>query len=106
VSKSAGSSATSLRLQHTIVAEFEDSAVYVNYDEKYVYAACTDLKVRVWSKGDWQVVAVLGDTNSPPLAVHVDEEHVYATCEKRVYVWNKTTWGMIGWYDLRYSEVT
>ncbi|MDF1540141.1 MAG: hypothetical protein P1Q69_14695 [Candidatus Thorarchaeota archaeon] len=106
MSKSAGGTATSLRLQHSIVAEFEGEAVYVNHDEKYVYAACTDLKVRVWSKGDWQVVTVLGDTSSPPLAVHVDEEHVYATCEKRVYVWNKITWGMIGWFELSYSAVT
>ncbi len=106
MSKSAGGTASSLRFHHTIVSELEGDAVYLNVDEQYVYAACTDLKVRVWSRSDWQLVAELGETSSPPLAVHVDENQVYATCEKRVYVWNKNTWGMIGWFELSYTAAT
>ena len=75
-------------------------------DDKCIYAACTDSKVRVWSKGDWELIAELGETTSPLLAVHVDDENVYATCERRVYVWNKSTWGMIGWFELSYSAIT
>ncbi|MFW9907839.1 MAG: hypothetical protein ACFFEF_04630 [Candidatus Thorarchaeota archaeon] len=106
MSISSGGTAESLRLQHRIEAEFGSDVVYINHDEKYVYAACTDLKVRVWSKDEWQLIATLGDTTSPPLAVHIDDEHVYATCEKRVYVWTKNTWGMIGWFELTYTAVT
>jgi len=106
MAKSAGGSAASPRLQHNVEAQLEGDAVYLNVDDKYVYAACTDLTVRVWSRENWQLVAELGETSSPPLAVHVDENQVYATCEKRVYVWNKNSWGMIGWFELSYSAVT
>ena len=94
------------RLQHSIVRQLNAEAVYVSIDDDFVYAACTDMKVRVWARKDWQLVAELGETSSPPLAVHVDEEQVFATCEKRVYVWNKKTWGMIGWFELSYNAVT
>ncbi|MHA1909371.1 MAG: hypothetical protein ACW98Y_18885 [Candidatus Thorarchaeota archaeon] len=106
MSVSAGGTAASAHLQYKITHELEGDAVYLFQDEKCVYAACTDSKVRVWSKGDWQLIAELGDTTSPPLAVHVDDDNVYATCERRVYVWNKNTWGMIGWFELSYSAVS
>ncbi|MFW9932537.1 MAG: hypothetical protein ACFFDR_07760 [Candidatus Thorarchaeota archaeon] len=106
MAKSAGGNAASPRLQHHVEAQLEGDAVYLNVDDKYVYAACDDMKVRVWSRDDWQLVAELGETSSPPLAVHVDDNQVYATCEKRVYVWNKNSWGMIGWFELSYSAVT
>ncbi len=94
------------RLQHSVVTQLDAEAVYISIDDDFVYAACADMKVRVWARKDWQLVAELGETSSPPLAVHVDEEQVFATCEKRVYVWNKNTWGMIGWFELSYNAVT
>jgi tetratricopeptide (TPR) repeat protein len=106
MSVSAGGTTASAHLRYNIVQELEGDAVYLYQDDKFVYAACTDSKVRVWSKSDWQLIAELGETTSPPLAVQVDEENVYATCERRVYVWNKNTWGMIGWFELSYSAVT
>ena len=71
-----------------------------------MYAACTDLKIRVISKDNWQIEVELGETSSIPLAVHVDDENVYVTCERRVYVWSKENWGMIGWFELSYSAIT
>ena len=93
-------------LSYENVAELEGDVTYIHHDERFVYAACTDLKVRVISKSNWQIEVELGDTSSIPLAVHVDDEHVYVTCEKKVYVWNKSTWGMIGWFELSYSVLT
>jgi hypothetical protein len=81
-------------------------AVDIDYDDKYLYAACRDLRVRVWSKMDWHLVAELSETLTEPLAVDVDDEQIYATCEKRVYVWKKDTWGMIGWFELSYQALT
>ncbi len=95
-----------IHLQHEIVAELECDTTHLNHDANFVYAACTDLKVRVISKADWQIEVVLGDTSSIPLSVHVDDENVYATCERRVYVWSKENWGMIGWFELSYSAIT
>jgi predicted negative regulator of RcsB-dependent stress response len=93
-------------LDHEVASHLEADVVNVAHDDRYLYAACRDLKVRVWSKGDWQLVAELGDTITEPLAVHVDEEQVFATCERRVYVWKKETWGMTGWFELTYPAVT
>ncbi len=93
-------------LSHETISELEVDAVDIDYDEKYIYAACRDLRVRVWSKKDWQLVAELSETLTEPLAVDVDAEQIYATCEKRVYVWKKETWGMIGWFDLSYQALT
>ncbi|MFW9967701.1 MAG: hypothetical protein ACFFEA_11165 [Candidatus Thorarchaeota archaeon] len=100
-----GSKGEALPLGHEIIAVLEADAVHVVHDERFLYAACRDLKVRVWSKGSWQLVAELGDTNTEPLAVHVDDGQVYATCEHRVYVWKKETWGMTGWFELTYQAV-
>ncbi len=93
-------------LSHETISELEVDAVDIDYDEKYVYAACRDQRVRVWSKKDWQLVAELSETLTEPLAVDVDAEQIYATCEKRVYVWKKETWGMIGWFELSYQALT
>ncbi|MCK5238937.1 MAG: hypothetical protein KAR33_05270 [Candidatus Thorarchaeota archaeon] len=106
MSASSEGTMASARLQHSITTVLEHDVINLYQDDKCVYAACTDSKVRVWSKGDWQLIAELGETTSPLLAVHVDDENVYATCERRVYVWNKSTWGMIGWFELSYSAVT
>jgi hypothetical protein len=78
----------------------------MHQDEKFVYAACRDQKVRVWAKDNWQLETILGDTDSLPLAVQADNEHLFVTCERRVYVWRKDTWGMIGWFELSYSAIT
>ncbi len=105
-SHSGGQGNDTLPLKHEIVTVLEADAVHLAYDDKFLYAACRDQMIRVWSKGDWQQVAVLGETDSAPLAVHVDEEQIYATCEKRVYVWRKDAFGMIGWFELSYSAIT
>ncbi|MFX1265992.1 MAG: hypothetical protein ACFFH0_11470, partial [Promethearchaeota archaeon] len=101
-----GSAGETQPLGHEVAARLEADVVNVAHDDRYLYAACRDLKIRVWSKGDWQVVAELGDTITEPIAVHVDEEQVFATCERRVYVWKKETWGMTGWFELTYPAVT
>ncbi|MHA1588026.1 MAG: hypothetical protein ACTSV9_04520, partial [Candidatus Thorarchaeota archaeon] len=88
------------------VTTLEVDAIDISYDDRFLYAACKDKYVRVWSKGDWQLVAELGETNSEPLTVHVGKDHVYATCERRVYMWQKGTWGMIGWFELSYHALT
>jgi len=93
-------------LSHEIITTLDTSAVDVTYDDKFVYAACEDLHVRVWSKDGWELVAELGETDTPPLFVDVDDTQVFATCEKRVYVWNKETWGMTGWFELSYQALT
>lgn len=100
-----GASESSI-LSHETISELEVDAVDIDYDEKYIYTACRDLRVRVWSKKDWQLVAELSETLTEPLAVDVDTEQIYATCEKRVYVWKKETWGMIGWFELSYQALT
>ncbi len=101
-----GSAGETQRLGHEVAAHLEADVVNVAHDDRYLYAACRDLKVRVWSKDGWRLVAELGETISEPLAVHVDEEQVFATCERRVYVWKKETWGMTGWFELTYPAVT
>ncbi|MFX1482075.1 MAG: hypothetical protein ACFFCP_02695 [Promethearchaeota archaeon] len=93
-------------LGHKIISTLEGVAVDITYDDKFLYAACDDLRVRVWSKDKWQLVAELGETDTPPLVVDVDDTQVFATCEKRVYVWNKATWGMTGWFELSYQALT
>ena len=93
-------------VSHEVVIELEFEAVDIAYDDDFLYAACRDQMIRVWSKESWQLVAELGETSSIPLAVAVDETQVYATCEKRVYVWNKENWGMIGWFELSYQAIT
>jgi hypothetical protein len=103
-SSGAGDETLPLGLEKVITLEAD--AVHLTYDESLIYAACRDQTVRVWSKGDWESVAVLGETSSPPGAVHVDEEQVFATCEKRVYVWRKGEFGMIGWFELSYQAIT
>jgi hypothetical protein len=101
-----GSAGETQRLGHEVVAHLEADVANVAHDDRYLYAACRDLKIRVWEKDGWQLVAELGDTITEPLAVHVDEEQVFATCERRVYVWKKETWGMTGWFELTYPAVT
>jgi hypothetical protein len=91
---------------HETIATLETSAVDITYDSKFVYAACEDQIVRVWSKDEWRLVAELGETDTPPLVVDVDDTQVFATCEKRVYVWNKETWGLQGWFELSYQALT
>lgn len=88
------------------VSLLDVDVVDIDFDDKFVYAACSDNHVRVYSKNKWQMVAELGETDTEPLAVDVDEEQVYATCDKRVYVWKKETYGMIGWFELSYQAVT
>ena len=100
------SAPTAPSFAHEEVTVLEVDAVDVSYDDRFLYAACKDKYVRVWSKGDWQLVAELGETNSELLTVHVDKDHVYATCERRVYMWGKGTWGMIGWFELSYQALT
>jgi hypothetical protein len=96
----------SVNISYETMSELEVDAVDIDYDDNYIYAACRDLRVRVWSKRDWQLVAELSETLSEPLAVDVDSEQIYATCEKRAYVWKKGTWGMIGWFELSYQALT
>ena len=93
-------------LSHEIVIILESPAVDLTYDENYLYAACRDQRVRVWSKTDWKIVAELGETDTPPLDVDVDDTQVFASCERRVYVWKKETWGMTGWFELSYQALT
>ena len=100
------SSNDSAHVSYETVVELDVDAIDIAYDDRFLYAACRDQRVRVWSKESWQLVAELGETATEPLAVDVDETEVYATCEKRVYVWNKESWGMIGWFELSYQAVT
>ena len=96
----------STNISHESVSLLEVDVVDIDYDEKYLYAACSDHYVRVYTKPDWQLVAELGETDTEPLAIDVDAEQVYATCDKRVYVWKKETFGMIGWFELSYQALT
>jgi hypothetical protein len=102
---SKGGNDTSI-VSHESISILEVDAVDIDYDEKYLYTACRDHVIRVFKKSDWQLIAELSDTESPPLAVDVDEDQIYATCERRVYVWKKETWGMIGWFELSYQAVS
>lgn len=104
--KGSSGSNNSKPLSHEIISTLDASAVDITYDDKFLYAACDDLRVRVWSKDEWQLVAELGETDTPPLVVDVDDTQVFATCEKRVYVWNKESWGMTGWFELSYQALT
>jgi hypothetical protein len=103
-----GSSSTNdLRtLTHEVITTLEATAVDITYDSKFMYTACEDQRVRVWSKDDWSLVAELGETDTPPLVVDVDDTQIFATCERRVYVWNKETWGLQGWFELSYQALT
>jgi WD40 repeat protein len=89
-----------------IVIKLDADVVHICHDEKFLYAACRDQFVRVWLKENWKLEAELGETSTIPLSVQVDEEQVYATCDQKVYVWNKDSWGMIGWFDLSYQAIT
>jgi hypothetical protein len=93
-------------ISHETVSLLDVDALDIAHDEKYLYAACRDNHIRVFRKIDWQQIADLSETESVPLAVDVDAEQVFATCEKRVYVWKKETWGMIGWFELSYQAVS
>jgi len=93
-------------LAHEEISSLDVTAVDITYDSKYLYTACEDQRVRVWSKEGWQLVAELGETDTPPLVVDVDDTQVFATCERRVYVWNKETWGLQGWFELSYQALT
>ncbi len=95
----------SAHVSYETVTKLDVDAIDLAYDDRFLYAACRDQRVRVWSKESWQLVAELGETATEPLAVDVDETQVYATCEKRVYVWNKESWGMMGWFELSYQAV-
>ena len=93
-------------ISHESISILEVDALDIDYDSKFLYAACRDHKIRVYDKNTWQLVTELSETDAEPLAVDVDDEQLYATCEKRVYVWNKDDWGMIGWFELSYQAVT
>ncbi len=93
-------------VSHESISLLEVDAIDIDYDDQYLYAACRDHTIRVFSKNDWKLVAELSETDTPPLAVDVDEDHIYATCERRVYVWKKDTWGMTGWFELSYQAIT
>ncbi len=92
-------------INHESISLLEVDAIDIDYDTDYLYAACRDQRIRVFDKNTWKLVAELSEPDSEPLAVDVDDAQVYATCEKRVYVWKKNTWGMIGWFDLSYQAV-
>lgn len=100
---SAGNDSTII--SHESISLLEIDAIDIDYDNDYLYAACRDQSIRVFDKNTWKLVAELSEPDSDPLAVDVDDAQVYATCEKRVYVWKKDTWGMIGWFDLSYQAV-
>jgi len=93
-------------ISHESISLLEVDALDIDYDSKYLYAACRDHKIRVYDKNDWQLVTELSEKDAEPLAVYVDDEQIFATCEKRVYVWKKDTWGMIGWFELSYQAIT
>ncbi len=93
-------------LCYDVVARIDVDAVGLCHDDTYLYVASREGRVQVWSKESWKSVATLGETSTPPLCVLVDADHVYAICERRVYVWQKATWGMIGWFELSYQAVT
>jgi len=93
-------------ISHESISLLEVDALDIDYDSKYLYAACRDHKIRVYDKNDWQLVTELSEKDAEPLAVDVDDEQIFATCEKRVYVWKKDTWGMIGWFELSYQAIT
>ena len=99
---STGGSDSSI-VSHNSLSLLEVDAIDIDYDDKYLYAACRDQHIRVFDKSTWQLVAELTVTDAEPLAVDVDDAQVYATCEKRVYVWKKEKWGMIGWFELSYQ---
>jgi len=92
-------------VSHETISLLEVDAIDIDYDDDYLYAACRDKSIRVYDKNTWKLVAELSEPDSNPLAVDVDEAQVYATSEKRVYVWKKDTWGMIGWFELSYQAV-
>jgi len=100
---SAGNDSTII--SHESISLLEVDAIDIDYDNDYLYAACRDQSIRVFDKNTWKLVAELSEPDSEPLAVDVDDARVYATCEKRVYVWKKEGWGMTGWFELSYQAV-
>jgi len=92
-------------VSHESISLLEVDAIDIDYDNNYLYAACRDQCIRVFDKNTWKLVAELSEPDSEPLAVDVDDARVYATCEKRVYVWKKEGWGMTGWFELSYQAV-
>ena len=100
MSESQDSQKNEIRFGFNLLTESEIVSTALTCDEEYLFAACQDKKIRVWTKKDWNMVAELGETTTIPLTVHVDDTQVFATCERRVYVWKKKTWGMIGWFEL------
>ena len=89
-----------VKLGYNLLTQFDSASTALTRDKEHLFAACHDKKIRVWTKKDWKMVAELGETSTEPLTVHVDETQVFATCERRVYVWKKNAWGMIGWFEL------
>ena len=104
--RSATGGSDSAIVSHESISVLEVDAIDIDHDDKYLYVACRDHTIRVYSKNNWYLVAELSETDTPPLAVDVDAGQVYATCERRVYVWKKETWGMTGWFELSYQAVT
>ncbi len=103
-SKSSGGN-DSTNISHESISLLEVDAIDIDYDDNFLYAACRDQCIRVFDKNTWKLVAELSEPDSEPLAVDVDDARVYATCEKRVYVWKKDTWGMTGWFELSYQAI-
>jgi hypothetical protein len=64
------------QLQYEVVSTMEAEAMHACHDEKYVYIACRDNRIRVWSKSNWKLETVLGETSSLPLRVQIDDEQV------------------------------
>ena len=102
--KSSGGNDSAI-ISHESISLLEVDAIDIDYDDNYLYAACRDQRIRVFDKNTWNLVAELSEPDSEPLAVDVDDSRVFATCEKRVYVWKKEGWGMTGWFDLSYQAV-
>lgn len=103
-SKSSGGNDSTI-ISHESISLLEVDAINIDYDSNFLYAACRDQRICVFDKNTWKLVAELSEPDSEPLAVDVDDAQVYATSEKRVYVWKKDTWGLIGWFDLSYQAV-
>ncbi|MEM4734698.1 MAG: hypothetical protein QXS20_03190, partial [Candidatus Thorarchaeota archaeon] len=75
-------------------------ALYVTHDSDMVYAACRDMRVRVWPKDEFARVMRLEGFSSPLVSIHVDGQDIFVTTQKRIHLWRKSTWGMVGWFEL------
>ncbi len=106
MAKSSNSIAENPHFSLKSTAKLNIDVTSLTFDEKYLYVGCQDNQVRVWTKDAKQQVAALDEPVSLPLAIHVDADQIYATCEKRVYVWRKQDFGIIGWFDLTYPAIT